>query len=411
MAHKTLVNGTAYDMGGGVTLVSGTSYHIKNGKVLIGGTAYDISFVLPPAVLDLWSNSSNSGGFLSAIYCVTYANGYWVVGGKYSDSDNHYARIAYTTSLDGDWTIKDIWSGKGSSATSNQINCITYANGYWVVGGQYYDTGSDRCARIAYATSLAGTWTMEDVWGSSANGNTIKCVTYADGYWVAGGMYDSGGTRNYARIAYATSPDATWATKDVWNGGNRTVCVNGLVYANGYWVAGGTRYSSGYYAQIAYATNVTGTWTTKIIWQGTSDCGINAIVYANSYWMVVGRGYSSGYKGRIAYTTNLTGTWTTKDIWDSNSAIINCVTYDNNHWVVGGVYVDEATDITYARIAYTTNLSGSWTMNDVWEGTANVYGIIYSDSYWLAGGTRKNGTTYYARLAYAGSLDELGNTE
>lgn len=410
MAHKTLVNGTAYDMGGGVTLVSGTSYHIKNGKVLIGGTAYDISFVLPPAVLDLWSNSSSSGGFLSAIYCVTYANGYWVVGGKYSDSDNHYARIAYTTSLDGDWTIKDMWSGKGSSVTSNQINCITYANGYWVVGGQYYDTGSDRCARIAYATSLAGTWTMEDVWGSTSNNNTINCITYANSYWVIGGMYRSG-TRYYARIAYTTNLIGTWTTKDIWNGSGSNNVINCIIYANSYWVVGGQYYSSKYYARVAYTTNLTGSWTTKDIWNSTSGSYINGITYANNYWVVGGRGYSSGYKGRIAYTTNLTGTWTTKDIWDSNSAIINCVTYDNNHWVVGGVYVDEATDITYARIAYTTNLSGTWTMNDVWEDAANIYGIIYSDSYWLAGGTRKNGTTYYARLAYAGSLDELGNTE
>ena len=36
MAHKTLVNGTAYDITGGMTLVEGTSYSIKGGKTLIG---------------------------------------------------------------------------------------------------------------------------------------------------------------------------------------------------------------------------------------------------------------------------------------------------------------------------------------------------------------------------------------
>lgn len=44
MAHKTLVNGTAYDITGGKTLVSGTSYNIAGGKTLVGGTGYDISF-------------------------------------------------------------------------------------------------------------------------------------------------------------------------------------------------------------------------------------------------------------------------------------------------------------------------------------------------------------------------------
>ena len=333
-----------------------------------------------------------------------------MVGGRYADSDTHYARIAYTSNLDGDWTIKDIWSGKGSSVTSNQINCITYADGYWVVGGMYFDTGSDRCARIAYATNLSGTWTMKDVWSSTSNDNTINCITYANSYWAIGGMYRSG-TRYYARIAYSTSLSGTWTTKDVWNRSSRDSIINCIIYTNSYWVVGGQYYSSRYYARIAYTTNLTGSWTTKDIWNSTSSSYINSITYANNYWVVGGRGYSSEYKGRIAYTTSLTGTWTTKDLWGSNSSLITCVSYDNDYWVVGGVYIDEATDIAYARIAYTTNLSGTWTMNDVWEGDATIYDIIYSDSYWLVGGIRKNGSTYYARIAYAGSPGELGDTK
>ena len=44
MAHKTLVNGTAYEVKGGKCLVNGTSYAIKKGRTLIGGTGYDITF-------------------------------------------------------------------------------------------------------------------------------------------------------------------------------------------------------------------------------------------------------------------------------------------------------------------------------------------------------------------------------
>ena len=47
MAHKTLVNGTAYEVKGGKCLVNGTVYSIKNGRTLIGGTGYDITFALP----------------------------------------------------------------------------------------------------------------------------------------------------------------------------------------------------------------------------------------------------------------------------------------------------------------------------------------------------------------------------
>lgn len=47
MAHKTLINGTAYTVKGGKCLVNGTVYSIKKGRTLIGGTGYDITFEPP----------------------------------------------------------------------------------------------------------------------------------------------------------------------------------------------------------------------------------------------------------------------------------------------------------------------------------------------------------------------------
>lgn len=47
MAHKTLIDGTAYEISGGKTLVNGTAYSIKNGKTLVGGTAYEVGFGVP----------------------------------------------------------------------------------------------------------------------------------------------------------------------------------------------------------------------------------------------------------------------------------------------------------------------------------------------------------------------------
>nr|DAU77140.1 MAG TPA: hypothetical protein [Caudoviricetes sp.] len=44
MSHKTLINGTAYEVKGGKCLVNGTVYSIKKGRTLIGGTGYDITF-------------------------------------------------------------------------------------------------------------------------------------------------------------------------------------------------------------------------------------------------------------------------------------------------------------------------------------------------------------------------------
>lgn len=42
--HKTLVNGTVYEVKGGKCLVNGTVYSIKKGRTLINGTGYDIKF-------------------------------------------------------------------------------------------------------------------------------------------------------------------------------------------------------------------------------------------------------------------------------------------------------------------------------------------------------------------------------
>lgn len=47
MAHKTLINGTSYDIKSGRTLIGGTGYDIKKGRTLIGGTGYDIKFGVP----------------------------------------------------------------------------------------------------------------------------------------------------------------------------------------------------------------------------------------------------------------------------------------------------------------------------------------------------------------------------
>lgn len=43
--HKTLVNGTVYQVKGGKCLVNGTVYNILKGRTLIGGTGYDITFL------------------------------------------------------------------------------------------------------------------------------------------------------------------------------------------------------------------------------------------------------------------------------------------------------------------------------------------------------------------------------
>ena len=56
MAHKTLINGTSYDIKSGRTLIGGTGYDIKKGRTLIDGTGYDITFATPISELPVGSS-------------------------------------------------------------------------------------------------------------------------------------------------------------------------------------------------------------------------------------------------------------------------------------------------------------------------------------------------------------------
>ena len=48
MAHKTLVDGTAYEISGGIVKVDGTGYKLSAGKTMSNGTGFNISFVGVP---------------------------------------------------------------------------------------------------------------------------------------------------------------------------------------------------------------------------------------------------------------------------------------------------------------------------------------------------------------------------
>ncbi len=399
MSGQALKGGTAYEVTGGKTLVSSTEYDIAGGKTLIGGTEHDISFKkLISSNSYIWSGNIGARGEV-----VAYGNGYYVVAGRQVLSSTYYARIAYTTEPNGNWTTVNIWSnGSGSYANdSNCIKCITYANGYWIVGGDYYN-GSTHTARIAYATSLSGTWTVVDLWGNSTAG-CVNAVTYGNGYFVVTGTGYVSGT-NYCYVAYATTPSGSWTTRQV-TGNGLSNCGNSIAYANGYYVIGSSSYSdsdSNNYGTLIYTTSPSGTWSFQNRWSTTEDAGIYCITYQNGYWVAAG---TYGDNARVSRATSPTGVWATKDLWSSTSSRAVSVAYGNGYWVVGGRYYDGST--YYGRIAYSTDLTGSWTTNDLWSGSGAshnyVTSVAYGNDFWLAGGRNYSSSRYYAKLAYDNS--------
>ena len=405
MAHKTLISGTSYDISGGKALVDGTSYSVKNGKVLIGGTAYDISFMLPPAVLDLWSGAD------ATINSIIYVNGYWIVGGNYNDGTASYARIAYATELNGTWTTKDLWST--SSGSGSYIYDIAYGNGYWAVCGEF-----DRKGKIAWATDPTSSWATYDLW--SADLQPVYCIEYGNGYWAIGGL-SSTSSRFYGRLAY--TPDITnyygtsatvWATKNLWSNVNYDCPIEHASYSpesqKWYFSGRNPKSSTGdpYATYSIWNADITTQHVSATtLWNDTNTAYARDIIYENGYLVTVGK---KAGEVRIAYSTDPTtsalATYT-KTLWTGGSAI--ALVHKNGYWVVLGTYSD-GSGTYHNRIAYATTPDGEWTIVDFWSGTdtsyLNMYDIEYGNGFWSVVG-RIGTSPEIAHLSYTPNLDSL----
>lgn len=71
LAHKTLIDGTAYDIVGGSTLIEGTAYSIASGRTRVDGTGYDILFRHPY----IWPGWDNATWADINMLCVAKQNG------------------------------------------------------------------------------------------------------------------------------------------------------------------------------------------------------------------------------------------------------------------------------------------------------------------------------------------------
>lgn len=140
MVHKTLVNGTAYEVKGGKCFVNGTAYSVKKGRTLIGGTGYDITFAPPPIPVKGDLITMNLDG-TSRLYRVLSVNGnVCKVLGMWDDFTSKYNETSTTTNFNGttaqkyegstlDTYLNTAWYNKLSSEAKNAIvpeNVVQY---------------------------------------------------------------------------------------------------------------------------------------------------------------------------------------------------------------------------------------------------------------------------------------------
>lgn len=112
-AHKTLINGTAYEVKGGKCMVNGTVYNILKGRTLIDGTGWDITF--PSAEPDV----SKTWRFNDAISCwdgMTWNVNFVALGYPCTSISSTYNNnLFYTTPSLGRFLARDAagnWSGE-----------------------------------------------------------------------------------------------------------------------------------------------------------------------------------------------------------------------------------------------------------------------------------------------------------
>lgn len=227
--HKTLINGTAYDVQGGKCRVNGTGYEIKKGRTLIGGTGYDIT--LPSAGTKLSTLDVGQSVFAN-------------VNGKKTEFlvvHQGLPSSMYDNNCDGTWLLmKDCYEkGSWNSFSNNNYEnstINTYLNGAFLTLFDPNIQSLIKQVKIPYRKGLGSSGTDQ----SGANGLPAK-IFLLSGYEVglAGAKYipNDGAKLDYfnantggielTRIAKYNGADVAW-----WLRSPYTKSTNGALAIN-----------------------------------------------------------------------------------------------------------------------------------------------------------------------------------
>ena len=154
MAHKTLIGGTSYEIGGGKTLVGGTGYEIEGGRTLVGGTEYDIEFSKEIFTVTYTTNTSDHYGYLEILIgdksikiskdCVVeveagtpiriylsmathpmYANVLYLNGSVYAYATSYDMQLLYDSEVNQNLSIERVVKNYSSYTTAYEYIYIT----------------------------------------------------------------------------------------------------------------------------------------------------------------------------------------------------------------------------------------------------------------------------------------------
>lgn len=145
--HKTLVDGTAYDVTGGKCLVNGTVYNILKGRTLIDGTGYDITFPEPlvmPVKGDLITMNLDGTDRLYRVLKIVDGTTVEVLG-MWDDmhnsafgSNSRYSDSALNNILNTTWYNTLSTTAKAAIVPKNIVQDYWYSSNDTILGEPHY---------------------------------------------------------------------------------------------------------------------------------------------------------------------------------------------------------------------------------------------------------------------------------
>ena len=318
----------------------GDKWLLCNGDLLNREDYPELSPYFPNGPSNPWVTVN---GTFSQNFCIggAYGNGYYIMVVQSSPN----IIIYYSQSVTGPWTSFTI--NTGFSQVS--IQSVQFVNGYFILCGNIQNAGN-YFPYLWYATSpTSWSGTNMGVTGQSSYNQWATSVTYLNGYYYAAYYYTYDGGSYVKR---SSSLSGTWGSFSSRLNGTITVlrAFDGKIYY-------GRSYDSYVYAGYLYSSAQV--YETQLV---TSGGEIGEILYNNGEWIFVGHSGTIAYLWHGATYDSLTA----KTLWtsDTNSFYVKDVIHDENgNYLVCGSYVDGST--TYGRIAYSSDLDGTWTFVDM----------------------------------------------
>lgn len=285
------------------------------------------------------------------------------------------------------------WTTKAHNANGYETNKFHRINGMKYLNGRYFIYGilNGYTAGIAYSTSVTGPWTVKELLTGNYNQEpTVTDIDYINGTYIAS-VY-----KNRAGYLYYSTNLSTWSASNAI-AQSYVQKLLGVVRVGSYYVVAYCNGNSDYSINISYATSLSGSWTAKTVFQKVHNEYMRSkvcIASNGSYAAVFGCGYDANnanqYNAAVCYFTT-PASLTYKELPFSSTLggqfIANDAIYNDSYFIVGGSCWDTNSGYQMPVIAICAgNPNGEWDITDCSDTFPNamIRQFIFDGSNYIA---------------------------